>query len=53
MNERLVSRDGSIISRIACATEGLAWDCYRLVTGIRFRREDTPGADLPLFAIAA
>jgi hypothetical protein len=46
-------RDGSPLARIACATEARAWDAYRLVAGLRFRREDGPAADLPLLALAA
>jgi hypothetical protein len=58
-DERLASRIvtllryGSTIGRIACATESLEWDAYRLVTGLRFRREDTPVTALPLLAAAA
>jgi hypothetical protein len=31
-------RSGDLVGRIICATSALAWDCYRLVAGIRFRR---------------
>jgi hypothetical protein len=30
-------RDGSIISRLTCASESLAWDCERICAGIRYR----------------
>jgi hypothetical protein len=56
LRDRIVSlmRHGSIIGRIVCATEGLAWDAYRLVAGMRFRVEDGPAwQDAAPMAIAA
>jgi hypothetical protein len=46
-------RGGSTVARIACLTDALAWDAYRICAGLRFRREDSPAADLPLLALAA
>jgi hypothetical protein len=47
-------RGGSTVARIACLTDALAWDAYRICAGLRFRREDGPPvADAPLFAAAA
>jgi hypothetical protein len=42
LRDRIVSllRHGSIIGRIICATEGLAWNCYRICAGIRYRAEN-------------
>ena len=62
-DERLASRivtllrDGSIISRIGCATETLAFDALRICAGIRYRAESVAewlaSEALPLFAAAA
>jgi excisionase family DNA binding protein len=48
-------RGGSAVARIACLTDALAWDAYRIVAGLRFRREDGPAVveALPLLAAAA
>jgi hypothetical protein len=47
-------RDYLPVGRIICASEALAFDAYRLVAGLRFRREDTPVAEaVPMFAAAA
>jgi hypothetical protein len=42
LRDRIVSllRDGSIISRVICATEAPAWDRLRICAGMRFRREN-------------
>ena len=34
----VVKRGLSTVARIDCATEALAWDCERIVAGIRFKR---------------
>ena len=54
LRDRVVSllRNSSTVGRIICASEGLAWDAYRLAAGLRFRREDGAAVTeaLPLFA---
>ena len=48
LRDRLVSllRNSSTAARIVCASEALAWDCYRLVAGLRFMREDGAVAEV-------
>jgi hypothetical protein len=52
-------RSGPTVIRIACATSTLAWDCYRICAGIRFRRENEAAylaselASLDTMALAA
>jgi hypothetical protein len=36
----ILLRNGSTVGRIACATDALARDAYRIAAGIRFRGEN-------------
>jgi hypothetical protein len=46
-------RNGATVGTIICADDALAWDCYRIAAGIRYRREDGPAWDDEPLAIAA
>lgn len=35
-------RNGATVGRIVCASDDLAWGAYRIVAGMRYRREDGP-----------
>jgi hypothetical protein len=47
-------RNSSTVGRIVCASDDFAWTAYRIVAGIRFRREDGPAwQDAEPLALAA
>jgi hypothetical protein len=36
----ILTRNGATVGRIACASDALAWDAYRICAGIRYRQEN-------------